>query len=208
MIRRIFIAWSLFLALVTLGIGAVSAQTLAATGTRLTVQDTPRVDENGNIVKGQLVLTATLTTTDGKPVSDQRIQFYEKASFMGGEREALLGTATTDSNGAAAIQYQPAHTGTDTIVVRFASNGGYQATESQLQLDVTDVVPPFTSEPAPFATVGTGLSIAFALLVVGTWAALLGTLLRSITGIRAAARASGARAAANVSPSNLAESRR
>ncbi len=207
MMRRILIASLLLLALAILGVSGtegVSAKALAATGTKLTVQDTPRVDENGNIVRGQLILTATLTTADGKPVSDQQVQFYEQVTFMGGQREALLGTATTDSTGAAAIQYQPAHVGTDTIIVRFASSGGYQAAESQLQLDVTDVVPPFTTEPAPFSSVGTGLSIAFALLVVGTWAILLGTLLRSVIGIRAAART----LAAYVTPPNFAESRR
>jgi len=209
--QRVIIVCSLVLALAALAVFGTElafAQTAAATGTKLNLQSGPRVDENGNIVKGQLILTATLTTADGKPVSDQSIRFFEQVTFMGGPREALLGTATTDSTGVAAIQYQPAQKGTDQIVARFASSGDYQAAEAHLSLDVNEVVAPFTTQPVPFAAVGTGLSVAFALLVVGACAVLLGVFLRTVIGIRAAARPAASRVAAEVPSSGLAESRR
>lgn len=168
--------------------GSAHSQPADAAATALKLSSAPRVDENGNAVKGQLVLTATLTTADGKPVSDQPITFSEEVSFLGGTRSALLGTATTDSTGVAAIEYQPVQQGSDAIVARFAGSSGLSAAQLRESLDVTEVVAPFPTQPVPFASLGTWLRIAFLLVVGGTWAVLLGVFLRTTTGIRAAAR--------------------
>jgi len=208
--QYLIVLLSLLATLVALAAAILNPATVGAAGataTALTLQAGPRTDENGNEVKGQLVLTATLKTADGKPLSDRSVSFYEQVTFLGQPRQALLGTAITDSTGAAGIVYQPARKGKDAIIARFASSGGYQGAEAKMSLDVEQVVPAFAAEPVPLAGVGAGLAIAFAVLVVGVWAILLTVFLRTVIGIRVAARSAASRAASEAPSSVLAQSR-
>ena len=206
--------WIILLSLITAVVTLVAAgwepafgQSAKATGSALALQVSPRTDDNGKVVKGQLILTATLTSADGKPITNQPITFYESVTFLGQPREALLGTATTDSTGVAGILYQPAQKGSNLILVRFAGSTAYQASQAQTNLDVDEVVSPFAVETVPLAAVGTGLTVAFAVLVVGAWAILLGVFLRTITGIRATARTAESAVAGKQLSSVLAKSR-
>ena len=135
--------------------------------------------------KGHLTLRATLSTEAGKPVTGKLVSFYEHVQLFGG-REALLGSATTDSTGYAAIDYQPVETGSEAITVQFGGDDELAASHATSNINVTDATPVYSPEPLPLASVRQWLPLGLASLVLATWAVLLGVSLRTIRGIRSA----------------------
>jgi hypothetical protein len=133
--------------------------------------------------KGHLTLRATLATAAGAPASEKTISFYEHVDLFGG-RDALLGSATTDSTGYAAIDYQPVETGSQTITVRFIGDSQLAGSEVSSNIDIRDAAPVYTPEPLPLATVRQWLPLGLASLVLATWVVLLGVAVRTIRGIR------------------------
>ena len=147
---------------------------------------TPRPPLKGIDVTGQYLLTAILTTQDGKPVNNVTVSFYEQAQLLG-TREALLGTVVTDSTGSATIVYQPAQTGSKTVIARFAGTDGLAPANITEKVDVSTAVPPFSSKPLPFSQISEYLGVGIGLLVVVTWLILLRVLVGAILGVRGAA---------------------
>ena len=165
-------------ALVVLSVTPVWAQSQTASeGTQVSMSAPARA------AKGHLTLRATLSTTAGKPASEKVINFYEHVDLFGG-RDALIGSATTDSTGYGAIDYQPVETGSQTIKVRFAGDNQLSATETSSTIDVREATPVYSPEPLPLATVRQWLPLGLASLVLATWAVLLGVTVRTIRGIR------------------------
>jgi hypothetical protein len=138
--------------------------------------------------KGHLTLRVTLTDGGGAPLNDRSISFYEQTNAFG-QRDALLGTAVTDSSGYAAIDYQPAEAGSQLIKVRFLGDDQLAASDASSTIQVRDLVPPYSPEPLPLATVRAWLPLGLASLVLATWAVLIGVSLRTILGIRGATAA-------------------
>jgi hypothetical protein len=135
--------------------------------------------------KGLLALSAKLTTADGKPLSGQAIDFYMPVELFG-DRDAFVGTATTDSAGGATLGYQPAQVGPQTIIARFSGVAAYAASEARAEIQVADVVPAIKAEPLPFAGLREWLPLGMLALVVLAWGVLLGVLLGTVQGIRRA----------------------
>lgn len=135
-------------------------------------------------MEGQLALSATLTTADGKPLSGREVSFDQQVQFMG-ERDLYLGTGTTDSTGAVAVAYQPTQKGHHSIKVYFAGDERYGAAVATSSIEVTAVIEPFEPEQLPLAGVRQWLPIGLVALVVGTWIALLGILLSTMHAIKA-----------------------
>ena len=160
--------------------GDVHAQT-AATPTTLTLG--PAAPTR---IKGQLSLSAKLTTQDSKPVSGQEIDFFVPVELFG-SRDAFIGSATTDSTGQASLGYQPAQLGQQTIVARFTGGASYAASEARADIQVNETVPAIKTEPLPFAGLRDGLPIILVALVVVVWGVLLGVFLGTVRGIRRAA---------------------
>jgi hypothetical protein len=136
-------------------------------------------------VKGQVALSARLTTADGKPLTNQSVDFYQQVELFG-PRLAYLGSATTDSSGAALVVVEPAEVGRQTIVVRFGGAEGYAASEASGSIEVATAVSPFEDEPLPLALVGEWLPYVLGAIVFATWVALLGVFSSTALGIRAA----------------------
>lgn len=136
-------------------------------------------------VKGQLAVSAKLTTADGKPLNGQHVDFYLPVELFG-SRQAFVGTATTDSTGAATIGYQPAQVGRQTIVARFTGGETYAASEASAEIQVGETVPAIKGEPLPFAGLREWVPIGMLALVVLVWGVLLGVLLGTVQGIRRA----------------------
>jgi hypothetical protein len=136
--------------------------------------------------KGLLALSAKLTTADGKPLSGQAIDFYVPVELFG-ERDAFVGTATTDSAGGATLGYQPAQVGGQTIIARFNGVATYAASEARAEIQVSEVVPAIKAEPLPFSGLREWLPIGMLALVVLIWGVLLGVFLGTVQGIRRAA---------------------
>jgi hypothetical protein len=137
-------------------------------------------------VKGQLALSARLATADGKPLSNQEIEFYVPVDLFG-SREAFVGAATTDSTGLATLGYQPAQTGRQQIVARFAGVSSYARSEVIADIQVNEAVPAFKTEPLPFAGLREWLPASLIGLVLVVWAVLLGVFVDTVRRIRQAA---------------------
>ena len=182
--RKLFVlALVLAAAVAALAAGLASAAEVPKAGTVLKINEATTTK-----VKGQLVLSATLTTADGKPLSNRRVDFYQRVEMLGA-RDALLGSATTDSTGTASLAYQPAQAGKQTIKVLFAGAEGYAAAEASSQVEVTQVGTLYPEEPMPFGLIGAWLPYALGAAVLAVWIVLLSVLLNTALGIRGAASA-------------------
>ncbi len=137
--------------------------------------------------KGHLTLRAALRGPDGKPVSSAPINFYEATSVFG-QRDALIGSAVTDSSGEAAIDFQPARAEKITLKARFAGNADLASAEATTSYTVKDVVPIYEAQPLPLASVRQWLPVGLGTLVLCTWAVLLGVFARTVIGLRAVER--------------------
>lgn len=137
-------------------------------------------------VKGQLALSAKLATEDGKPVSGQAIEFLVPVELFG-DREAFVGSATTDSTGVATLGYQPAQLGRQVIVARFTGGSGYATSDARTEIQVGEVVPAIKAEPLPFAELRDWLPFGMVALVLVVWGVLLNVFLGTVWAIRRAA---------------------
>jgi hypothetical protein len=136
-------------------------------------------------VKGQIILSATLTTTDGKPVGDRTVEFYQQTSIFG-DRESHIGSAVTDSSGTAVLAYRPAQTGQQTISIYFTGGSGLVSTSTTGTITVNEVAALFESHPLPLVLLGQWLPVVLAAFVVAAWGVLLGTFVKVVVGLRAA----------------------
>lgn len=182
----------------TLPLGTISGHALVQDqpkATTIELSAKPALDDHGHPLDGQYAIVAILTTADGRYVAKRSVQFVENVEFFG-RRSELLGTAVTDSTGFALVVYQPSQAGEHTIVARFGGDKQYAASETRFTLDATQVVPPFTAQPLPLASVGRWLSISLGVLGVAFWAVLLGVLGRTVWRIRTAVGAAESKAPA------------
>ncbi len=152
----------------------------------LQLSTSPNLDAKGHAIKGQLLIVANLTAADGTPIGNETITFFESVNFAGADRDALLGTAVTDSTGVAAIFYQPAQIGKHTLVAQFAGNTSAAKADTTSAIQVTDVAPLYPAVTVPLASVRHWLSISVLLIVVAVWVFLVGLVLRVVFGIRSA----------------------
>jgi hypothetical protein len=133
------------------------------------------------------VLDARLVTTDGRPVNEATVRFYESVDFFG-TREMLLGSAMTDGQGRASFTYLPAQVGTHEIIVKFAGRDHFLATTGRTTLLAEVAAEPYVVEPAPLASFTAKVPYAVGSLVLAVWAligfALIGTARGVIGGAR------------------------
>jgi hypothetical protein len=154
----------------------------AASGTPTAIIVNPAAPTSA---KGRLALSARLTTADGKPLSNQSITFFLHVDLFG-DREALLGVATTDSTGLATISYQPAQAGRQTIAARFAGVSDFATSNASAEIQVDQAVPALQDEPLPFAGLRERLPAGLVVLVMSVWVVLLGVFVGTVRGIRRA----------------------
>jgi hypothetical protein len=165
---------------VTWAPAAVRAQAAAAS---TTVTLTPAAPSS---VKGQLIVSAKLAGPDGRPVSGQEISFYVPVELFG-NREAYVGSATTDATGVAALGYQPAQVGRQQIIARFSGASTYAPSEASRDVEVSEVAPAFRTESLPFAGLREWLPMGLIALVIVVWGILLGVFVGTVRAIRRAA---------------------
>ncbi|HET9016056.1 MAG TPA: hypothetical protein VFN57_10700 [Thermomicrobiaceae bacterium] len=161
----------------------------AASPTALTVTTSPQLDAHGHPLAGQYLLVATLKTSGGQAVANQPVSFYEQVQFVGKVRDALIGTATTDSDGTATMTYQPTVTGDHALLARSTGSAQYAQSQATSTLPVNLAVSPFPVTTEPLAAVRTALSLAVLLVVLAVWAFLIGLAVRAVVGIRSGATA-------------------
>jgi hypothetical protein len=176
----------LVLAAVLLALGGLGAMAASASDQANTVATDLRLDRaTRTSTPGLLVLSAVLTTTDGRPLSDQPVDFYLYSEVFG-PRDVHIGAAKTDATGVALISYQPALRGRQTIKARFSGNENYAQAQTSSAIDVREVKPPFVPEPLPLASILPWLLPGIGVILVSVWGALLGVFLSAVLGINAA----------------------
>ena len=135
------------------------------------------------------VLDAHLVTTDGKPVNDVAVRFYEIVDLLG-SREMLVGVATTDGQGRTSLSYLPARTGPHAIVVRFAGRDRVPPAEGRTAFLATAAAAPYLPERSPLSAFSDAVPYAVAAVVLAVWSligfALIGTARGVIGGARTA----------------------
>jgi len=189
LLTKLAVALVLVLGSLMLLAETVTAAPVQPDPTGLSVTTAPRLDPKGHPMVGQYLVVATLKTADGTAVENQPVSFYEQVQFIGQMRDALIGTATTDSTGTAVVAYQPVQTGVHTLVAHSAASAQYAQSATTSTLQVSQVVSPFPAVIEPLASVRAALTIGVALVVIVVWAFLIGLAVRAITGIRAGSEA-------------------
>jgi hypothetical protein len=164
-----------------------ATQTAAAAPTELKLSGAPRLDQRGNPRKDQYLLTARLSTADGKPLNNRLLEFSQRVELIGA-RDSVIGTANTDSTGTANLVFLPAQGGSQSFAVWFKGSDGYASSQASAALDLGQVEPPFEPEPLPFGLMRQWLPIGLASLVAATWVVLIGTLAVAVRDIRRAGR--------------------
>jgi hypothetical protein len=166
----------------------------AGAPTKLTLDGNQRVDSKGAKAAGQYLLTATLTSADGKPLGNREVQYFETASLFG-NRDAFVGVALTDTSGTAVLLYQPAATGGQQLKAQFAGDSQGAGSQAAFTLNVSSAVAPFQPAPLPLGGVASVLTVGVCTVAVTVWGVLLWVLLHSVASIRKAARIPETRAA-------------
>lgn len=163
----------------------------APLATTLSLNSSPAVDGKGRKLPGQLILSATVATANGKLLNNRTVDFYQQVDLMG-PRKAYIGSAVTDSTGVAALRYESAQSGEQDLLATFAGTAEFSGQEAAKRVSLAESGSPFKGEPLPLASVGRSLAIAVGLLGLAVWIVLLGIFARTVIGIRAAVAAAGA----------------
>lgn len=132
-------------------------------------------------------LSVRLRTTEGRPVNEATVRFYEVVELFG-TREMLVATAATDGQGNASTTYLPARTGPHEIVVRFPGREHIAPAETRLSFEATVAAPPYHQEPAPLASFMATVPYGVGAIVLSVWTliafALFGTVIGVLRGTR------------------------
>lgn len=168
---------------IVFGIAPASLQEQTSVTTILRLYPPSKTD-----TPGRLVLSASLRTDDGKPLSNRAVDFYLPTQVFG-RREARLGTATTDATGLALLAYEPGVLGPQTIRARFVGSEAEAGAQAAARIEVHEVADPFEPRPLPLAPLRQWLPVALVAAVLVVWAVLLGTLRSTAVALRAAVRA-------------------
>lgn len=153
---------------------------------------------------GGWTLQAQVSDAAGKPVANAGVEFTVSEPFLGKLRAVSLGTATTDTSGAASLAYVPTWNGHQDIAAVLvaaaagasagsgqAAGGGANVVSGPVRLDVTDASPVLPPDPPALGALRAIGTPAMVLLAVVVWLLLAVTFLYAVLGIaRPAARAS------------------
>lgn len=137
------------------------------------------------VEQGYLV-SVKVTSPAGKPVGDAPIRFYDVVDLFG-QREELIGSATTDGQGVAVISYLPASAGTHQIVARFPGQGSLVESVGSMSLDATVAAPTYKSDPPGFALFTRYVPYGAGVVVLAVWGLIAFSLFATARGIAAAA---------------------
>ena len=131
------------------------------------------------------VLSVRLATTDGRPVNDAPVRFYESVELLGA-REMLIASVMTDGQGRASVAYLPARTGDHRIVVRFAGRDHLGPVEGRTSFQATIAAPPYREEPMPLAAFSTRVPYVVGAIVLAVWSLIAFALFGTARGVMSA----------------------
>jgi hypothetical protein len=189
------VRWLFFISLICGSISLVVVSPVLAQGaaapteTSITLQTTPLLDDKGHVIAGRLLIIATLATADGQPLSMQKVSFFERVEFIGGVRNADLGSALTDSTGVAVVAYQPSTLAEHAVWAHFDGTADHAASDTPTMNARVDTLSPTFLEPEASPLEGLRqrwFPWSVAAIVLATWAVVIGALVRAVVGIRTA----------------------
>jgi len=135
------------------------------------------------------IVSATVTSPAGKPVSEATIRFYDVVDLFG-QREELIGSGVTDGQGQAAIGYLPASAGTHQLVARFTGQGSLIASLGTATLEAKVTAKPYAVDARPLAAFSNAVPYAVGLLVLAVWGLIAFSLFGTARGVVASANTS------------------
>ncbi|HCU92450.1 MAG TPA: hypothetical protein DHU96_06775, partial [Actinobacteria bacterium] len=178
---------AVLLILVGLGIVAIHSATHAGAATRKPPPAAINITATGT--GGALHLTATLTGPGHQPLAKATVQFLQFTTEFGPQGQLVpLGSATTNTGGAARLTYHPTVTGAQRFAARYT--GGPTAGPATANTTITVTTAHSAYQPAPqkpLASVGKATVAVLLTIVALVWV----TLALQVTRVRRACRASG-----------------
>lgn len=132
------------------------------------------------------IVSAVVTSPAGKPVSEATVRFYDVVDLFG-QREELIGSATTDGQGAVAISYLPATKGTHQIVARFTGQGALVASLGTTTFEAKVSAKPYVVDQPPLAGFSRAVPYAVGVLVLAVWGLIAFSLFGTARGVVATA---------------------
>lgn len=133
------------------------------------------------------VLTARVRSSDGKAIGDTKVRFYDIVELFG-EREMLIGTATTDVSGRASLAYLPATAGKREIIALFPGADHLPPVRGRVGLDATVAAPPYRAESSGLALFSTRVPYAVGVVVLVVWAVIAYAFISTARGVVTGAR--------------------
>lgn len=132
------------------------------------------------------VVSASVTSPAGAPVSEATVRFYDVVELLG-QREELIGSGVTDGQGNVAISYLPASAGTRQIVARFAGQGELAASLGTTTFAATVTAKPYTVDRPPLADFSNAVPYGVAVIVLAVWGLIAFSLFGTARGVVATA---------------------
>lgn len=135
---------------------------------------------------GTVLVMATLTDGQGKPLESESVSLYIATNFLGG-RPALIGTEKTDSDGVATFVYEPTSAGEQKLETRFTGKGPLGKAVAATVYKVASLPPAAGGHghgETPLLLIWRLVGLAAAFVTISIWAILIGTLLWVRSGVR------------------------
>lgn len=140
-----------------------------------------KVDHADKLEKGYL-LGVKLSASDGKPLNNATVRFYETVEIFG-PREMLIATAITDGQGNASVPYLPAKLGQHEIVVRFPGRDHVAATAAKHTFDATVAAAPHRQAIPPLASFSANVPYGVGVVVLSVWGLIAFALFGTVRGV-------------------------
>jgi hypothetical protein len=137
---------------------------------------------------GAWILTAQADDARGNPAAGIDIDFDVTVTFLGSERVVSIGTASTDTSGAATISYVPTWTGHQVLTAGVAGDDG--TASAPAGIDVAAARPVLAPEPPSLGLLRSIAPPVGILAAVVVWLVLIATFLYAVFGIAGSRRTS------------------
>lgn len=150
--------------------------------------DHVRVIANVTVAQAEKVeqgylLNVRLRTSDGKPVNEVDVRFYQVVELFG-RREMYITSARTDGQGFASTTYLPATTGRLELIARCAARDHLLGVEESFTFEASVAAAPYRLAPVPLAAFMDGLPYWVGLVVLSVWALIAFAFFGTALGIR------------------------
>lgn len=128
-------------------------------------------------------LSIRLRTSDGKPVNEATVRFYEVVELLG-RREMFITSVRTDGQGFASTTYLPARTGRLELIARCSGRDHLLPLEQTFSFDATVAAPPYEAAEVPLASFTALVPYGVGVVVLAVWALIAFALFGTALGIR------------------------